>query len=215
VKGESVRKFILPPGPILILILIGFLLLSAIVYYRAIKIQRFMEPALAISEPRMRFSQNIINLLQEEFGEQESRGIKFRFGSILVDPSLLSDSSHPKESSEPLVLKKLSHVFLTALNNPGIRGNISLIMVSVRLPLSPDAALNRELRSRMQERAALILQSLYAIEPALEKNYGTYFTAAAMPVNATIEETNWIEFRIVPTERLHIEVLQRLEKYAR
>lgn len=214
-KGDSIRKFILPPGPILILILIGLFLLSAIVYYRAIKIQRFMEPALAISEPRMRFSQSINNLLQKEFGEKESRGIKVGFGSILIEQSLLSDSSHPMKGSQPLVLKKLSHVFLTALSDPGIRDNISLIMVSVRQPLSPDTALNRELRFRMQERAALILHSLYAVEPALEKNYGTYFTAAALPVNASMEEAKWIEFRIVPTERLHIEVLQRLEKYAR
>ncbi len=214
-KDELIKKVILPPGPILSLILIGILLLSAIVYYRAVKIQRFMEPALAISEPRMTFSQSINNLLHREFREKESVGIKFRSGSILIEQSLLSDSSHTVKGSGPLVLKKLSRVFLAALSDPEIRGNISLIMVGVRLPFSPDEALNRELRFHMQERAALILHSLYAAEPALEKNYGTYFTAVVLPMNALTRETNWIEFRIVPTERLHIEALRRLEKYAR
>ncbi len=212
-KGDSIKKFILPPGPLLSLILIGLLLLSAILYYRAVKIQRFMEPALAISEPRMKFVLNINTLLQRELGSREFKGVKFRAGSILVEQSLFSDSSHPMEGSESLVLKKLSRVFLSALNDPEIRGNISLILVSVRLPLSPDGALNREMRFQMQERAALILHSLYAAEPSLERNYGTYFAAAVLPVNASVKEPNWIEFRIVPTERLHIEVLQRLEKY--
>jgi len=214
VKGNFIKNFILQPGPILSLILIGILLLSAIVYYRAVKIQRFMEPALAISEPRMRFSQNINSLLREEFGATEYKGIKFRSGSIFIEQSLLPDSSLSVKGDEPLVLKKLSRVFLTALSDPEIRGNISLIMVSVTFPLTPDGELNREMSFSMQKRAASILYSLYAAEPALEKNYGTYFAAAALAVDASTKETNLIEFRIVSSERLHIEVLRRLGKYA-
>jgi hypothetical protein len=70
------------------------------------------------------------------------------------------------------------------------------------------------MRAKMHERAGLILSSLFALEPELEETYGAYFAATALSVGAGVKETDWIEFRIVPTERLHIEVLLRLGKYA-
>jgi hypothetical protein len=39
-NGRSLGKFIPPAGPLLSLLLIGLVLLSALLYYRAIKIQR-------------------------------------------------------------------------------------------------------------------------------------------------------------------------------
>ena len=208
------RKFILPLGPLLSLTLIGILVLSALVYYRAVTIQRFLEPALAISQPRMKFTQSITSLLSNEFGTEQIKGIRFRTGSIFVEPSLLLNNIHPVKGSRPLILKKLANVFLTALNDPDIRNNISLILVSTRLPLSPDKEANKEMRAKMRDRAGLILSSLFALEPQLEKTYGVYFAATALSVGAGVKETEWIEFRIVPTERLHIEVLLRLGKYA-
>jgi len=208
------RKFILPLGPLLSLMLIGILVLSALLYYRSVKIQRFLEPALAISQPRMQFIQNINSLLTKEFGTEQVKGIRFRTGAILVEQSLLLSNIHPAKGSEPLILKKLASVFLTALNNPEIKDNISLVLVSTRLPLSPDREANKEMRAKMQERAALILSSLFALEPQLEKSYGAYFAATALSVSERAKEADWIEFRIVPTERLHIDVLMRLGKYA-
>jgi len=213
-KGAGIKKFILPPGPILILTLIGLLLLSALLYYRAVKIQRFLEPALAITQPRITFSKNINNLLLREFGKEESKGIKFKTGSILVEPSLLLAGVHKINGEDTVVLKKLSHVFLAALSDPDIRKNISLIIVSTRLPLSPEIGPNKELRNQAQNRAELILNSMYKVAPGLESKYGRYFAATALPVDPAVKDTDWIEFRIIPTERLHIEVLQRLEKYA-
>ncbi len=212
-KAESIKKFILPPGPILILMLIGLLLLSAVLYYRAIKIQRFLEPALAISEPRLRFSQSMNNRLSQEFGTMKISGIRFKAGSIYVEQSLLFDNARREKGAETEILKKLSRVFLAALSDPDMRNNISLILVSTRQPLGPDTALNQEMRTLMQERSLRILNSLYWAEPELEKNFGMYFAATTMPVKAAWEELNWVEFRIVPTERLHIDVLQRLMKY--
>ena len=213
-KGVSIKKFILPPGPILSLTLIGLLLLSALLYYRAVKIQRFLEPALAITQPRIIFSKNINNLLLREFGKEESKGIKFKAGSILVEQSLLFAGVHNINGEEPAVLKKLGRVFLAALSDPDIRDNISLIIVSTRLPLSPEITSNKEFRYQIQNRAELILNSMYKVAPELERKYGRYFAATALPVDPAVKETDWIEFRIIPTERLHIEVLQRLEKYA-
>jgi hypothetical protein len=212
-KINFIKKFMMPTGPILSLTLIGFLLLSALLYYRAIKIQRFLEPALAISEPRIKFNQNINNLLTKEFGTH-TEGIKLKTGSILVDLSWLFASAHRTEGSKPLMLKKLSRVFHSALSDPDIRKHISLILVSTSFPLTTDTKLNNTLRFQIQKRIALILNSLYAAEPELEKSYGTYFAVTAMPVYAPVKEPNWIEFRMIPTERLHIEVLERLEKYS-
>ena len=213
-KGVSIKKFILPPGPILILTLIGLLLLSALLYYRAVRIQRFLEPVLAITQPRITFSRNINNLLLREFGKEESKGIKFKTGSILVEQSLLLAGVHKINGGDTVVLEKLGHVFLAALSDPAIRENISLIIVSTRLPLSPEIRSNKELRNLAQNRAELILNSIYKVAPGLEMAYGRYFAATALPVDPAVKDADWIEFRIIPTDRLHIEVLQRLEKYA-
>jgi len=74
------KKFILPPGPILSLALIGLLILSAILYYQAVKIQRFLEPALAVSQPKMKFTQNMNNLLTKEFAKKGDRGRQIKVG---------------------------------------------------------------------------------------------------------------------------------------
>ncbi len=214
-KFETVRKFILPPGPILSLTLIGLLLLSAVVYYRAIRIQRFLEPALAFSEPRLKFSQNINNLLSKEFGTKEPEGVKFRAGSIFVEQSLIFPEGRVIKPDESPVLRKLGHVFMSALAAPDIRENISLILVSSRVPLTNNPDLNRALRFQLQGRALIILNALYSAEPGMEERYGKYFASTAVPVEGPLTEANWIEFRIIPTERFHIELLQRLEKYMR
>ncbi len=212
-KMDSIRKFISPPGPILSLALIGLLLLSAVLYYRAINIQRFMEPALAISQPRIEFAENIRRLILKEFGTKKIEGIKFTIGSILVEESLLSGSGNDIEKS--VILNKLSRVFLSALEDPNIRAHIDLILVSKRLPLGSDTKLNEKMRAQIQQGSELILRSMYKAEPQLEMDYGTYFAATAMPVNALEKETNWVEFRIIPSELVHVELLQRLHKYVR
>lgn len=215
-KPGRTRKFILALGPLFSLTLIGLLLLSAILYYRAVKIQRFLEPALAISEPRMKFTQNIRGLLAKEIGPQKMKGITFRGSTIIVDQSLFFDRDHSKGSpTELVVLKKFSRVFLSALDTPEIRENISLILITVRYPLSNDTMRNRQMRFRGQDTAVLILNSIFSIEPKLERNYTNYFTATALPAGASKEDGGLVvEFRLIPTERLHIEVLQRLERYA-
>jgi hypothetical protein len=50
-------------------------------------------------------------------------------------------------------------------------------------------------------------------EPELETTYGLFFEATATPVYSQRIDTDWVNFRIIPSERLHIEVLQKLEKY--
>jgi len=215
-KSDAIKKLIPPLGPLFSLTLVGLLLLSAILYYRAVKIQRFLEPALAISEPRMKFNQNIRGLLAKEFSPKQMKGIKFRSGTILVDESLIFESTHSKErTTGPVVLRKLGRVFIAALDNPEIRENISLILITPRFPLSNDMILNRQGRFAVQDRAALILNSVFSAEPRLERDYTRFFAATAIPaVEFPKKGEAVVEFRIVPTERLHIEVLERLEGYA-
>ncbi|MDH4231843.1 MAG: hypothetical protein OEW04_07405 [Nitrospirota bacterium] len=208
------RKPVLQPGPIMSLMLIGILLLSAVIYYRAINVQRFLEPALALSEPRLKFSQNIRDILSKEFDTQQLKGVRFKSGSIFVEQSMLIDPSQPMKEVNPEVMKKLSRVFTSVLNTPEIRSNISLILVCMSYPSGPNTLLNKEFRFYTQERAVLLLNSLFFMEPELEKNYGRYFAAAALPASARLKEPPPLEFRLIPTEQLHIEVLQRLEKYS-
>ena len=203
----------MPTGPILSMILIGLLLLSALLYYQSVKIQRFLEPALAISEPRMKFNQDIYNLLIKEFGTT-AKWITYKSGSIFIEPSLLYSTAHGIKNYHPLVLKKLSRVFFSALSELDIRSRISLILISINFRHTKDTKLNHELRLQIQERAALILNLLYAAEPELENKFGESFAVTAMPSSATGEKSTWVEFRMVPTERLHIDVLERLEEYS-
>ncbi len=215
-KPDAIKKLIPPVGPLFSLTLIGLLLLSAILYYRAVKIQRFLEPALAISEPRMNFNKNITALIAREFSPKQRRGIKFSAGTIVVDESLIFERTHSKEQpGVPVVLRKLSRVLVAALDNPEIRKNISLILITARFPLAKDVILNRQKRFEVQDRAVLILNSLFVAEPRLETKYTSFFTATAIPAAEPPKMGGIpIEFRIIPTERLHIEVLERLEGYA-
>ncbi len=215
-RSDADTKFFPSLGPLFSLTLVGLLLLSALIYYRAVKIQRFLEPALAISEPRMKFNQDIKDLLSREFSPKEMKGIKFRAGTITVDESLIFERSHSQaRPAVPVVLKKLSRVFAAALDNPEIRENISLIQITARFPLTKDMILNRQARFEVQDSATLILNSIFSAEPRLETSYPRFFSATAIPTLAPPKDGRVIiEFRIIPTERLHIEVLERLERYA-
>ena len=216
-RSDADTKFSPSLGPLFSLMLVGLLLLSALIYYRAVKIQRFLEPALAISEPRMKFSQDIKDLLSREFSREEMKGITFRAGTITVDESLIF--TEPSLSRIPpggsLVLKKLGRVFITALGDPAMRENIGLIQVAARFPLSGDLILNRRARFGVQDRATLILNSLFDAEPRLEASYASSFAATSIPTSHPVGKGGIaIEFRIIPTELLHIEALKRLEQYA-
>ena len=62
--------------------------------------------------------------------------------------------------------------------------------------------------------AGLLQDSLYEAEPELEQKFRAYFTAAVHPEHLGRGEGGVIELRIIPSELLHIEVLQKLMKYA-
>ncbi|MDP2166824.1 MAG: hypothetical protein Q8J64_00655 [Thermodesulfovibrionales bacterium] len=208
-KLEELKDYVLPPGPVLGLTLIGILLLGAVIYYRAVRIQRFLEPAVAISQPRVEFAGNIRLLLQKEFGEKAVRGVMFTTDSILVEKSLLKDAN-----SSSIILKKLGRIFLSMLNDPQMKNYINLILINTRPPLSQNHESNRAARLKMQDTSKQILNALYDEEPELE-NYDIYFAATAVTIDAETGKADWVEFKIIPSEQLHIDVLMKLEKYIR
>jgi hypothetical protein len=172
-----------------------------------------MEPILAISRPKIYFSQNIKKLIKNEFGAEQTRGIMFKNDSILVDESLLNFIAHHGQEPADYILKKLGNIFLTIMSSPEIIPYVDLIIVNKKVPHSPDTNLNRKMRVHKQQRAELILSAMYKTTPELEKKFGIYFTATAVTEFNPENRTDLLEFRFIPTEKVHIDVIQEFGKY--
>ncbi len=217
---DVIKKLLPPPGPILSLALIGLMLLGGHLYYKAVRFQRFLEPALALTQPGSRFDQQVMDLIRQEFTPKDVNNIRFVRGSIhvresiLVRESVLVDMTH--HVGGPIVYQRLGTIFKDMLDEPEMRANVKVILVSTMARVSDDPVLNklnRDIRHDTQDKAELILDTLYMVEPELEMKYGTYFEATAIPVYSAETDTDWVIFRIIPSEQLHIGVLQKLEKY--
>ncbi len=213
-NGKSLWKYVPPAGPVLSLALIGLLLLSALLYYRAIKIQRFLEPALAISQPRNEFAESINLIFQKEFGAESIAGIRVRTSSIVINKSLLFSENGALKAPAQIVLKKLARIFLSLLSDDHTRPNISLVLINARFPADGAGRSNTGERMKAQRMVGFIQDSLFQADTVLGRRYGTYFVAAAQPTHPNDGNVGLIELRIVPSELLHIEVLQKLMKYA-
>lgn len=211
-RGESLKRIFQMPGPLLSLTLIGILLLSAVLYYRAVKIQRFLEPALAISTPRFLFAKNVNLILAKEFGSVQMTGVRLTTNAIFVEKSLILSGGY-RQGSEPPALQKLGRVFLSVLSDRNIRDHIDFILIRVRYPESAGEASDEAKRKDAQQKADLILQTLFRGTPALAKEYGPLFSATSIPGSSSEDDAAWIEFRFMPSELLHIEALQSLKKY--
>jgi len=210
---RSLWKYVPPAGPVLSLLLIGLVVLSALLYYRAVKIQRFLEPALALSKPRNEFTRNISLNFQREFGAQQIGGLQARTSSIIIDRSLLFSANGTLRPSSKIIRKKLSRLFLTLLGDTRTRNNISIVLISFHYPA--DGAKSAALAGRMraQQMVGLLQDSLYEAEPELGEKFKSYFAATVQPEHLRRGERGVIELRIIPSELLHIEVLQKLVKY--
>jgi len=211
---RSLWKYVPPAGPVLILTLISLVLLSGLLYYRAIKIQRFMEPALAIAQPRNEFTRAITLVVQKEFRNGPADSVGVRMGSIMLSKARLFTSSGSLKPSAQVIIKKLARTFLLLMSDERVGPNISIILVSA--PYQTDGAdnLNSGERAIVQRMAGSIQDALFLAEPELGKRYGGYFAAASRPVPLGGGGDELIEIRIIPSELLHIEMLQKLVKYA-
>ncbi len=212
-NGRSPKTFVPPAGPILSLTLIGLVLLSALIYYRAVKIQRFLEPALALSQPRNEFSESINRIVQKEFGTGPIRGLEVRSSSLIIEKALLFSRDGTLRASAQDVMKRLGRVLLSLLEDKRTRADISLILISAGYPSGRQGPEVAE-RMKAQRMLGLVQDSLFRAEPELGRAYGTYFAVAARPAPPREGYLALMELRIIPSELLHMEVLQKLEKYA-
>jgi hypothetical protein len=213
-NDKSLWRFAPPAGPVLSLLLIGLVLLSALLYYRAVRIQRFLEPALAISQPRNEFSKSIKLMFQREFGAESVKGLKVRTSSILIEKSFLFSEDGNLKASAQSDLKKIARIFLLLMENEQTRSDISLVLIILRFPSGGTYAQFAGERLHAQHMAGFIQDALYVAEPQLAIRYGAYFVASAQPANQMEGNRESIELRIIPSELLHIRVLEKLEKYA-
>jgi hypothetical protein len=211
---KSLWKYIPPAGPIFSIMLIGLVLLSALLYYRAVKIQRFLEPALALSQPRNEFTKSINSIFEKEFKTKSIKGLKIRTSSILMEKSLLfSEDGAPKASARG-DLEKLARIFLSLMKDDHTRSEISQVLIIGHYSSYGVTGATILERMKVQRMAGFIQDALFQLEPELAIRYATYFVGAAQPTDPRDKKSEVVEFRIVPSEFLHIEVLEKLEKYA-
>jgi hypothetical protein len=208
-------KYVPPAGPVLSLLLIGLVVLSALLYYRAVKIQRFLEPALALSQPRNEFVRNISQNFQQEFGALRVKGLQARTSSIIIDRSVLFSRDGSLKPSSRTVVRKLSRLFLSLLSDARTRSHISMVLVTFHYPADGPKDATKAARTQGQQIVGLLQDSLYEAEPELGQKFKDYFAATVHPEHLPPNERWVIELRIVPSELLRIEVLHKMTKYAR
>jgi hypothetical protein len=194
--------------------LMGLLLLSALLYYRAVKIQRYAEPALALMQPRMEFGRKISKLFADHFKERGISGIRFTSDAIYIDESLLLVHAPVNKALSSPIVRELGKTFLALLDDPELRSYVDFILISSVRSLLPGERLAGRERHLLQNNSDFVLKSLYLVEPDLELRFGSYFaTTVRTPVNASGKQ-KMIEFSFIPSERLHIDFLTKLMKYA-
>ncbi|MGE5172368.1 MAG: hypothetical protein ACM3MD_00910 [Betaproteobacteria bacterium] len=213
-NGKSLWKYVPPAGPILSLLLVGLVLLSALLYYRAVKIQRFLEPALALSQPRNEFAKKINMIFEKEFGKKSIAGLKVKSSSILIEKSLLFSADGTVKDSAPAEFQKLARIFLSLMKDEQTRSEISLVLIIGRFPSYGAKGSNTMERTQVQRMVGFIQDVLLHVEPELGIRYSTYFAGVVQPTDPQEGNRDVVELRIIPSEFLHIEVLQKLEKYA-
>jgi hypothetical protein len=213
-KVKTLWKYLPPAGPILSLTLISLVVVSALLYYRAVKIQRFLEPALALSQPRNEFSKSVSQLFEKEFGAKTLEGIKVKKSSIFIERSLLFSGDGALKASAQVTLQRLARVFLSLMQDDRRRSEISLVLIIDRFPSYGVKGVNVKERLNAQRNVSLIQDALFQAEPELNIRYSIYFAGTTQPTTPHEQNRDLLELRIIPSEFLHIEVLDKLEKYS-
>jgi len=199
----------LPAGPVFGFLLVGLMLLSGLLYYRAVNVQRFLEPALALSLPRSELSRQLGDAIEREFKGYAVKDIRLRSSSIVLEKHLLFTPGGALRNTAPVVLKKLARVYLSALDE-NTRPNVSLILVIARYPAAN--GVSGAARDRQRQQAETTLDAMFRAEPALAEQFGRFFASTAIPASL-VQDPDTIEFQIIPSELMHAGVLQKLVKY--
>jgi hypothetical protein len=213
-NSRSLWKYLPPAGPILSLTLISLVVVSAFLYYRAVKIQRFLEPALALSQPRNEFSKSVKQIFEREFGAKAVEGIKIKGSSILLERSLLFSGDGALKTSGRINVQRLARVFLSLMRDDRRRSEISIVLIIARFPSYGSKGVNVSERMKAQRSVSLIQDALFQAEPELNIRYPVYFAGTTQPTTPHEQNRDSLELRIIPSEFLHVEVLDKLEKYS-
>jgi len=214
---ERVRswwRWLPPSGPVISFLLIGLVLLSALLYYRSVKIQRFLEPALALSQPRNEFTKRINGLFRQEFGDRPVSGLKVRRSSIQMQRSLIFQPDGRLQPEGKSILGKLARIFLALMKDERSRSEIDRVLIVSRFAHGESPGANVPWRMQEYLLVGFIQDALFLEVPELGRGYASYFISATGPLDARESASDVVDFIIVPSESLHIEVLEKLEKYA-
>jgi hypothetical protein len=207
---DALNRYFLPPGPIVSITLIGLILLSAVLYYRAVKAQRFLEPALAISQPWNNIVISLRNIFFDEFG-LDTEGVRFGGDVIFVRKAPLLQEVYHGYRSE--TLSKVGQVFVRAMEDPSISPYVDFILIASRAPITEDRELNKKRRQEVDIMSSAVLDALFRQVPELEDKFAMRFTSSALMAPVRADEDQWFEFHVVLNEQLHIQLLESLQKY--
>jgi hypothetical protein len=208
-KKENVRN-IIPAEPVVILALIGLMLIGAILYYRSVNLQRFLEPSLAVLEPRTMLSSRLKDLTNEELGPEYSPGIIVLSTGLMIHKSLLLSPEYHKPS---IITQRLANMLNRLFEDPWMAGNVEMIMVKTSAPVDLPLEQREKVKHNMQQQSESVLESILGTSPALAEKHSDKFAATAV-LSRNTKNYDWVMLDIIPSERLHIEVLERLGKYA-
>ena len=203
----------LTPESLFSILLVGLVLFSAMLYYRAVRIQRYLEPALAMTKPRSDFSEAIRQAVEKEFGKGQIRGFDVRMSSLIIDQALLVSPSGTLHPTGRIILRRFARVFTTLLGSATIRADINLFLISAGYAQGTPETEAAE-RVKAQRVLNEVLKGLFTAEPSLREDYQAFFATTPRPVSPRDGFRARIEVRIIPSEMLHMEFLQRLQKYA-
>jgi hypothetical protein len=210
----SLKKYLLPPGVILSVTLVGLILLGAMLYSRADRAQRFLEPALAISQPRSQFAIRFSELVERELDPRTAQQVLLMGNVLKVKKSSLFPEDFHTGDTTPLLVS-IGRIFHSMLEDPQMSPYVNMILIVTRVPQSGDHAVNMERRHEALESTEKILNALFAVNPKLEEGHSINFACTARVGGTSEGGEDIIEFQIIPSERPHIDLLQKLEKYIR
>ncbi len=208
---EFVRRYMLPPGVVLSTTLIGLILIGVVLYTKADRAQRFLEPTLAISNPRIQFSGRFAEIVEENLSPEGLRNVLVSGTSIRVRrDNLFPEDFH--RGKVPLI-SGIGRIFHTVMEDPQMSKYIDFILVVTRFPDAKEHGANIQARKEASGIAENVLNAMFAVSPDLEAKHVVHFASASIadPYAGNIGDV--VEFHIIPSERMHIDLLMKLQRY--
>ena len=193
------------------LALMSLLLLSLVVYYRAVRIQKFSELALAIYQPQNEFRQKTLGPFIKLFDKKKISRIAYTDNSFCIEEPLLLVGEQNSNIPQQTIMGDLGKTFHEILQDPELRSNIDMILVSTIEPLSPSMSLSNKNFRSLQEKSDSVLWSLFVAEPELKQKYSSFFTSTVISTADVESDQCMIEFRFIPNNRLYTNYLQRVQ----